>query len=960
MLYPVALDKIGYRPRSLCDFVFGGCNAVGGGGGSSPPDSGDDTLVDSNRIVMNDSGATFNQTIEHKLVVQFRDNVVESTDDLVVKLASTEFTTQVRQTRAYPSGYMSIGTVSFLVPAGTAVNGESLVDVYKRAGTRSTTSAISLADIGAQNITVDLTNVTDYGGNADGSGVFRCVLADYIEAGEPATTVLDRGPVFIRGRTRAIAKDTTGGAAHAAGLHCIFEWTAVQISGALAFTRFYATLFMGDIANGDPDVRRCDVAVKVNGSTVAGGTHTGMYIPYYSKVPISRSNGRPFCTDAAKHSPFRNVLPFADWSSRTLRRLPPNLAHKFNDSGTALVTAASVAEAQSIPTSGGDKGKVTVSNVVWLSDADAGGNACRLKATVYPSDGSFTFTEESVVYLGADTGSGKRWMYPTRADAVAGTNKLLQGTVVAGTSVVLHPAHAPISMPMGARGWSAGGDRAEIGLISSLGWAAIMQPSEAALGALRCNALNLAYAPWNYRGTTTFRVPDIRTEAATYAGLGTGFGYDFSWAIQNTGFRSGMVAPTGHDSGNYYEDTNSGIATDLNHPPAPDYFIAWLHDPETIFEDIAMSWWIGQAAWSLPHDRSPTWNGNVHINGVWANHAANWRGCAWSLRALMAAAIMWPEAVISGNNGERAHLDADEAQQDAVATDVLIRAASHSPNMLEMGILPLHRDVTLSNWQYSPYFMPVVTLLHGYTGRMETVLEAMKPYGLALGGNGGTANGTPGPTRMGHYYPSFATYAGAHPDTANSDLFEAPAGQWDAFGDNGTLAFGSMTINATDNTITVPVSPDRPDDGVQVANGDYFTALRASATPTIDSAIGFGNTKRIRDLSMAGDVATFKLENTPGSGVIDITDATATGVRWSIKRAAERSFGFCNTDLSDLIPVEAMEGAYWLSWSLGGMDAELEVVNDALKNAAGVATEYTATVEIAKHCMSFDICKEAA
>lgn len=164
--------------------------AGGGGGGGDP---GVDTLVDGDRIVMNDSGSTFNQTIAHEMVVQFRDGVVASTDDLVVKLSSddTEFTTQVRQTLAWPSGCMSIGTVSFQVPSGTMVDGENLVDVYKRSGTRATTSAIALSAIGAQAIVVRLTNVTDYSGNADGSGTFECKLADYIEAGEPATTILD-------------------------------------------------------------------------------------------------------------------------------------------------------------------------------------------------------------------------------------------------------------------------------------------------------------------------------------------------------------------------------------------------------------------------------------------------------------------------------------------------------------------------------------------------------------------------------------------------------------------------------------------------------------------------------------------------------------------------------------------------------------------------------------------------
>lgn len=914
---------------------------------------------------MNDSGSTFNQTIAHEMVVQFRDGVVASTDDLVVKLSSddTEFTTQVRQTLAWPSGCMSIGTVSFQVPSGTMVDGENLVDVYKRSGTRATTSAIALSAIGAQAIVVRLTNVTDYSGNADGSGTFECKLADYIEAGEPATTILDRGAVSHRGRTRAVAKDTTGGAAHAGGMYCIFDWTAVQVAGSLAFTRFHATLHMGDVANSDPDMRRFDVDILVGGSVIAGANagwdqFTDILMPYYAKIPLSRSDGRPFCTDATKYSPFRNVLPFADWSSRTLRRLPPVAALKFNG-GSAMWDVPDIGEAQTIATSGTHQGKITLAGFhVWRHNNNGndrpGANWVRFEGTVLPTN----IVADRAYCLGAELSGGRFYVYPTRADAIADTNKVIPdtGTITGGTGVVVYPARAPNSMYLGYSGWGTGGERTELGLVSSLGRAALIEPNRGTMDALRCAGLHQGIINFHYRGTTTFKVPDIQTDSATYDGLGTGAGSTFSQDARFGG-PFGMVAPTDRTSANWYEDTYLGVGIDSNHPPCGEYFYAWLHEPETVYEDLAMSRMVGAMTWGLELDRSPSWTGTAVRNGIIGSENYNTRALAWLLRDVLFS-VIWPETVISGNNGESAMRAAIFAAQDTMQDELITWANDNTPNAVEMGIPPIHMNATWSNWQFGAYFVPTAGLFNSYThGRLQDLLEFMAPYAKAMGGNVGTANGTMDPTRGGTYYANCRSYISG---IDGYQKFDVPDAQWNCFGDGAPgSGLAAITVDASANTISFELAYNLPNDVARLANGALFTFLDASGAAAEDSLAPFGVPKYIRDLSIIGNVVTFKIEDSPGSGVINLTNATMTGIYGAVHHTTALAYGFYNQWISNLYPTQNFGPTYILSWCLGGMDTELEAVNDALKNWTGVGTEPALGVD-SKYAYDFDICKEAA
>lgn len=931
-----------------------GTSAVRPATSSAVLSNGGSAVVDAGRVVYNDEGSTIaTEFMLEPIAVQFADGVVAASHDLVVKLDADGSTlaSGLQVVRNHDSGYLSIGKLWVRAGTNKIANGSNLVNIERLTQSRTQSSAIALSDIAAEAIVLEVTSCTDYAGNADGSGTYDIKLADYITTGEPATTITTENSIVRAGITRTPALDRTGGAAHPGGLYAQIFWEAVQSSGgSYSHTHFKFKLHMGNIASSDPDVRKYTVAVKVGGVTIR--TFTAQYLPYFSKSSLGRNDGRAFCTNTAKTRRVRNVLPTTAW--QTLKRLPPWRAKKFNDSGTNIITMSSFGESQTIPTVGGDKGKVTVAVTTWLSGADAGGNWVRFRASVYPSDGSITIDPDLSYCLGADTGSGKRYLYLTRDDAVAGTNKLLQGTVVAGTSVVMYPAQNPMSMPMGVLGWGTGGDRAEIGIMSSLAWPAIMQPSEAFMDTLRCNAANQDYIPFHYRGTTTYRVPDIHTTSASYAGLGTGFGYEFSYDSRD---RSGVVGATDHTNASWWLDTFAGIAIDSNHPPTLDAFATWLHEPHAWHEDSAISNMVGQLTWNLDFDRSPTWNSVLHVNGSWGTDSFNNRALAWLLRSIVFADIMLPESVVTGNNGERSMMDAIGATQDTLATNMLTEAASITPNALEMGILPIHRDDSLSNWQIE-YMLSVMATYNKYTGHLTSALTAMKPFGQAIGGNvPAGVNGSMGPTRAAMYYPGCRTYTGVRA-TTGYPIYDAPAQQWDCYGDAGTLAFGSMTINTTNDTVTIPCSADRPNDGAPLANGDLFTALKDDAAATIDSAIGFGAPKYIRDISFAGLVATFKLENSPGSGALNLTDATTTNVKWATKRASERSFGFCNTDLSDLMCVEAMESTYWLAWALGGMDDEVDAVNTALKNATAIATEFTADVEMAKHCMDDVLCKD--
>jgi hypothetical protein len=929
--------------------------------------TGAETLLET-RPVTNEAAATFSEEGVWPILVQFRDGDVAAADDLVVKIGATECTTQLQVVRNWPSGALDIGKLWVRLPDDAVLSGSNDFEIYKRTQARSSTSAIAISDIEAEDIELELTSVTDYGGSADGSGSFECVVNDYINAGEPNVTELARGPVVRIFRVRVPANDTTGGAAHAGGMICTFDLIAVQnAAGNYDHTIFMPTLQMGDTASSDPDVRKFDVNIKVNGSTIAGASagwaqFTALYMPYYSKQVLSQSDGRPWATNLAKVPVFRNALPFADWTANDFWRLPPSRATKLN-SGAANWSPPTMADAQTIPTSGGDQGKITISQILGSSSyfafASAGGgdlpgaNWIRFEGTSPPT--GITFGR--AYCLGADTGSAKYYVYANRADAIAGTNKIIPstGTISAGTNVVVYPAHAPNSLPSAMRGWNPGGERSELGLLSSMAEAAIMYPSKGRMDLLRCNALNLAYVPWNYRKTTTLRVPDIHTDSATYDGLGTGQGTTF---MADNRFGTATIAIMTPRSGASWDlDEYSGIGPDDNHPPSPDYFYAWLHEPWPWFEDISMSWCVGKVTWQLNTDRNPTWNSVLIINSMYGAFYANFRGRAWNLRTLLTAYAMWPAAVVAGNNGERDMLDDMADNQEVQQDEMLTFAAANTPNALAMGILPMQMDVTIPNWQYGGYFIPTVCLWRGYTkghttADLEDLLVAIKPYGQAHGGTVVGATGTMGPTRGGTYYVGCRTYVSA-------DLYDAPAGQWNAYG-QATTDDPTITINTTDNTITLELPTDQPDDVDQAADGDQITFLAVSGSSALDSAIGIGTTRFVRDLSFSGNDATFRVAATLGGSAIDLTSATVTSITFAWHRQAEKSpYGFCNNWTSNLYPHQVLGCVYMLAWALGGMDDEVDACEAALSNQLGVATEHTLLLD-AKYSYDAAICKEAA
>lgn len=956
--------SLGASPIVPATVNLTGVSATGGAGVFNTGD-----VLVSSRTVYNDSSSTWGQESLWLLTEQYIDGTVTAADDLVVKAADlTAFGTQIQSIETYPSGCISICSLWIRVPTGKVTAGANTWGVYKRTQSRSTTSAIVVGDITALNIETEFTNLTDYGGTPDGSGNFKAKVNDFISTGDPMVREIARGPVVRIWQVLATANDVTGGAAQAAGLY-VSNWIiGFQSSGgSFAHAYWMPRVHMGDIANSDPDIRRYDVDLWLGGSVIAGSStgweqFSDQYLPYYAQSFLATSQGLPWCSDESKRPPFRNIAPFSDWSARTMRRLPPFAANKYDGSGS-IWASPSLGDTQAIPTSGGNQGKITVNqNVgsanIWFASNNGadlpGSNWVTFEATSYPTN----IVAGQAYCLGADLGSNLFYVYPTRADAIAGTNKVIPstGTISAGTNVVVYPAHAPMSMPTGYTGWGTGGERAELGVASTVAWMAIMQSTKGHMIALRSNALNLAYVGFQYRGTTTFRVPDIQTDSATYAGLGTGSGTTFSQDARFGG-PYGMVLPTPHTPGGWQNDTYSGIAIDINHAPSIDYFYAWLLEPWPWHYDTAMFWAVGNTTWGLSGDRNPTWDSTVVINSGYGAFFDNVRARAWRLRGLLAPVAIWPEAIVAGTNGERPMLNAIRDAQTAQETLMIDFMETETPNGDAMGLLPIQMDAAWATWQYGAYLVSTIGLFYGYThGLLEDLLVKVKPYGLALAGNTGAASGTMGPTRAGTYYANARTWltgAGGF-DT----IFDATASQWDSYGCGSHGFSTTITVNTTTDTVSFYLPPNMPDVVAQGNDNDLITFLKQSSAASIDSAIGFDTPRYIKNLSIDGsDIATFNLSATPGGSTLNLTDATVTSVGWAWHHPSELTSGFWNQSSSPLYPTQNLAATFILSWCLGGMNTEVQAANDALENAQGVGVEPALGID-SKYAYDVNICKE--
>lgn len=940
----------------------------GGNAGSSPPDSGD-TIVSTGHIVVNDSGSTWNQEAGWVIRAYFLDGVVTASHDLIVRLDSddTEFTTQVMENKTYASGCVREADLLFRIPANTMVNGSNAVSVLARVQSRNTTSGLANGDIsGAASLAPKLrfTSTRDYSNNADGSGTFDAIFNDYFNGGNPHHMEFNKGPVARVFRVTAVAKDTTGGAAHAGGLYGGFYLYAFEASGGgLLYGEVMPFFHMGDIDNADPDVRRFDVDLYLGGSVVYGASNgddawSDQFMPYYSKPFSSDADGRSFYSAPTKKPPFRNIIPYLSWMAGNggvgLRVLPPIKETEFNSSDP-LYDAPSYAFPQTIATAGGTKGQVYIPNQAWMSQPN-GANCVTFDFTGAPGTGGEIVAGR--IYHVASYGGDPNYFYvfETRNAAGANSGALMQGSISAGTGVVVRPAHGPMSMPQGTRFWGSTGERAELGYLSELATAAIIQPDADNYRALRCNALAQAYIPFQYRGTSTFRVPDIMTDAATYSGLGTGRTSGIT--TYAPGGAGNIATPTAHvfesSEADWYLDGKAQFFIDTNHIPSCDYVYADMLEPRVWYGfDIALPFAIGANCVLPVAYRNSTWDGETFNCGSFGNEN-NIRSHAWVLRGWRAVAMTMRQSIVAGTYGEWDMAQAVFASNTALGEKMVAWAAVNTPNLKAMGIMPFGLDSSgFANWQYSLYWTWEVVMKEAHTdGEMSAVVDYMKPYYLALGGQvPGTATGIMDPTQGGGYYCLIKSKNG-------SGVMDAPDIQWNAMGHG----VNSITVNATNNTITATLQANIPTGSAPIANGDFIVFLEDAAGGSVMGGLSFDTKYLVRDLSLAGLDATFKLELTAGSGAIDITNTTFSNAWMVVHHQAPKSSGFWNNDQDGVASTKDMAGVYALAWSRSGMNAALAATDTAMSNAQGPGTEPNVGSGnvFARYCLEKTLCQEAA
>lgn len=934
-------------------------------GGSSGGGGGGDTLVESGRIVMNDSGSTWNQEAGWSIRSFYEDGVVTSSHDLVVKLDSdnTEFTTQVLQRKAYASGCLRDAEILFRIPANKMVSGSNSISIYKRTQARSTTSGLSNGDIsGAASLAPKLrfTSTRDYGNNADGSGTFDAVFNDYFNSGNPHHMEFHKGPVCRVFRVSAVAKDTTGGAAHGGGLYGIFWMYAYEASGGgLLYAEVMPANHMGDIDSSDPDVRRYDLDFYMGGSVVAGAANgddawSDQFLCYYSKAFASDADGRPFYSAPSKKPPFRNVAPNDVWMAGNggagLRVIAPTKATEFN-SGSDIWDAPSFAFPQTIATGGANKGKIQIPNELWMAGPN-GPNCVRFAFSGAPGAGGEIVAGRvyHVAYYGGDL--GYFYVYATRNDAGADTNRLMQGSISAGTNVIVYPAHGPMSGPAGTRFWGSTGERQELGHESAIAWAAFMQPDADNYAALRCNALARAYIPFQYRGQSTFRVPDIMTDTTTYSGLGTGRTSGIT--TYSPGGSGNIATPTSHDfsvgESNWYLDDKAQFFTDNNHTPNNDEAYIDLLEPRLWYGfDIALPFAIGANCILPVAYRNSTWSA-VTYNCASFGNDNNIRSHASIFRGWRAVAMSLASSVVAGTFGERDMADDVFASNSALGAAMVAWTTANTPNRKAMGIMPFSLDTSgLANWQLL-YLLWELVLYESHTlGEMSAVIDYTKNYALALGGQvPGTATGTMDPTQGGGYYALAFSKNG-------SGVMDAPAAQWNAFGHG----VNSISVNATNNTITATLQANMPTGSAPASDGDLVVFLEDFAGGSVMGGLSHDTVYYIRDASFAGLQITCKLAATPGGVAIDITNTTFTNSWMVIHHQAPKSSGFWNNDQDGVAAAKALAAVYAVAWARPGMNAALNATDTAMSNYYGPSTDPGLGQE-SRYCFDKAHCLEAA
>jgi hypothetical protein len=930
--------------------------------------TGGDTLLET-RTVYNDSGSTFGQETGWSIRSFYLDGEVAATDDLVVKLDSdgTEFTTQILVRKTYASGCLFDAEVLFRIPASKMVSGANTVKVYKRTQTRSTTSGLADGDIsGAASLAPYLrfTSTRDYSNNADGSGTFDAKFNDYFNSGNPHHIEWSKGPVGRVFRISAVAKDTTGGAAHGGGLYAGFWMYAFEASGGgLLFGHVMPFVHMGDIDSSDPDVRRYDLDFYMGGALVYGASNgddawSDQFLPYYSKSFAADGEGRPFYSDPTKKPPFRNVAPYLSWMAGNggagRKVLPPIKETEFNSSDP-LYDSPSYAFPQTIATAGGNKGQVNIPHTAWLSHPN-GANCVTFEFDSAPGAGG-EIVEGRVYHIASYGGTYPyHYVYATRNDAGADTNRLMQGSISAGTNVVVRPAYGPMSMPAGTRFWGSTGERPELGYMSELAAAAIIQPDADNYQALRCNALAMAYVPFQYRGQSTFRVPDIMTDAATYTGLGTGRTSGIT--TYAPGGAGNIATPTAHvfesTEADWYLDGKAQFFIDTNHIPSCDYVYMDLLEPHLCYGfDIALPFAIGANCVLPVAYRNSTWDGETFNCASFGNNN-NIRSHAWIVRGWRGVAMSMRQSIVAGTYGEWPMAQAVFASNTGLGAKMVNWTTTNTPNLKAMGIMPFGLDSSgFANWQYSLYWTWEVVLLEAHTdGEMSAVVDFMKPYYLALGGQvPGTAVGIMDPTQGGGYYCLVKSKNG-------SGVMDAPDIQWNAYGHG----VNSITVNATNNTITATLQANIPTGSAPIANGDFIVFLEDAAGGSVMGGLSSDTKYLVRDLSLAGLDATFKLELTSGSGAIDITNATFSNAWMVVHHQAPKSSGFWNNDQDGVASTKDMAGVYAMAWARPGMNDALATTDTAMSNAQGPGTEPDAGSGnvFARYCLEKTLCQEAA
>lgn len=928
---------------------------------------GGDTLLET-RTVYNDSGSTFDQEAVWSIRSFYLDGEVAATDDLVVKLDSdgTEFTTQILTRKTYASGCLFDAEILFRFPASKMVSGANTVKVYKRTQTRNTTSGLSDANISdAASLAPYLrfTSTRDYDNNADGSGTFEAKFNAYFNSGNPHHIEWSKGQVARVFRVSAVSKDTTGGAAHGGGLYAGFWMYAFEASGGgLLYAEVMPFVHMGDIDSSDPDVRRYDLDFYMGGALVYGASNgddawSDQFLPYYSKSFAADGEGRPFYSDPTKKPPFRNVAPVASWMAGNggagLRVLAPVKATEFN-SGDDIWTAPSFAFPQTIATAGGNKGQVNIPNELWLSNPN-GANCITFEFDSAPGTGG-EIVEGRVYHIASYGGAYPyHYVYATRNDAGADTNRLMQGSISAGTNVVVRPAHGPMSMPAGTRFWGSTGERTELGHMSATAWAAFMQPDADNYRALRCNALEMAYIPFQYRGQSTFRTLDIMTDAATHTGLGTGRTSGISTYSTEVGQAGNIATPTAHvfesSEADWYRDGKAQFFMDNNHTPNPDYAYIDLLEPRLWYGfDIALPFAIGANCLLPVAYRNSTWDGGATHHCASFGNDNNIRAHASILRGWRAVATCLAEAVVTGTFGERDHADAVFASNTALAEEMAAWATTEMPNRKAMGIFPLSVDSSgFANWQLLYLFWELVLYESHTQGELSAWIDYVIAYVLALGGEvPETANGTMHPTQGGGYYELAFSMNG-------SGDMDAPALQWAAFGHG----VNSISVNATDNTITATLQANMPTGSAPVSDGDTIVFLEEYGGGSIMGGLAFDTAYLVRDLSLVGLEATFKLESSPGSGAIDITNTTFTGAWMVIHHQAPKPSGFWNNDQEGVAAAKALAAVYAIAWARPGLDAALATTDTAMANYYGPGTD-PGLGQFSKYCFEKTLCQEAA